>query len=210
MVQTGAGLVTIDPVSAYLGQRDSFRDAEVRGVLAPLAALAERHRVAVVGVMHLTKDQQRRLLHRTAGSIGFVAAARTVFAVGRDPEDETGARRLVVCVKNNLTVFPPPLAFRISDSGLTWETEPVRSAADPESLLGTTLMPESSESRADLVDAQRFLESLLADGPVASAEVLRHAKDNGIAERTLWRAKRALKVDTMRPPGSKGWVWFRP
>jgi hypothetical protein len=113
-------------------------------------------------------------------------------------------------VKNNLTVFPPTLAFRLGDQGLTWEPEPVRTAGDPESLLGTTLAPESSESRAELADAQRFLESVLAEGPVGSAEVLKSARTNGIAERTLWRAKRALKIDTMRPPGSKGWVWFRP
>jgi hypothetical protein len=90
VAQTGAGLVTIDPVSAYLGQRDSFRDAEVRGVLAPLSALAERHRVAVVGVMHLTKDQQRRLL---AGAVhGGAHNLLDVLALQSRHRPETGLR----------------------------------------------------------------------------------------------------------------------
>jgi len=43
-------LAVIDPVSAYLGRVDSHRNAELRGLLAPLAALATYHscyRVAI-------------------------------------------------------------------------------------------------------------------------------------------------------------------
>jgi RecA-family ATPase len=36
-----ARLLIIDPISAYLGSTDSHRDAEVRGLIAPLPALAE-------------------------------------------------------------------------------------------------------------------------------------------------------------------------
>ncbi len=37
----GCRLVVLDPVSAYLGETDSHRNAEVRGLLAPLATLDE-------------------------------------------------------------------------------------------------------------------------------------------------------------------------
>src|SRR5206468_1672272 len=33
----GATAIVIDPLSAYLGRADSFKDAEVRGLLAPVA-----------------------------------------------------------------------------------------------------------------------------------------------------------------------------
>ena len=49
----------------------------MRGVLAPLAALAERTGVAIEGVMHLGKGAQRPALYRALGSVAFVAAART-------------------------------------------------------------------------------------------------------------------------------------
>ena len=40
-------------------------------MLAPLAARAERLRVAVLAVMHVTKDSQRRAIYPAAGSIAF-------------------------------------------------------------------------------------------------------------------------------------------
>jgi hypothetical protein len=40
--------------------RAPYKDAEVRAILTPLAALAEKHRVALVGILHLTKAQQRK------------------------------------------------------------------------------------------------------------------------------------------------------
>src|SRR5208283_2021212 len=46
-------LIVIDPVSAYMGKVDTHRDAEIRRVLAPLADVASRRSVGVVGIMHL-------------------------------------------------------------------------------------------------------------------------------------------------------------
>ena len=35
-------LIVVDPVSAYLGGTDDHRNSELRGVLSPLKAMAER------------------------------------------------------------------------------------------------------------------------------------------------------------------------
>ena len=40
-------LVIIDPLSAYLGRADTWRDNEVRALLSPLASLAEHHDCAI-------------------------------------------------------------------------------------------------------------------------------------------------------------------
>jgi putative DNA primase/helicase len=58
-------LITIDPVSAYLGGTDSHNNADVRALLTPLAAVASRHRVAIVAVTHLNKAQQAQAIYRT-------------------------------------------------------------------------------------------------------------------------------------------------
>lgn len=42
-------IIIIDPLSAYLGGRDSYKDSQVRAILTPLAKLAERCGVAIVG-----------------------------------------------------------------------------------------------------------------------------------------------------------------
>lgn len=203
---TGAVLVVVDPLSAFLGGTDSYKDSEVRGVLAPLAGLAERHGVAVVSILHMSKDAQRRALYRAQGSIAFVAAARSVFAVAEDPEES--GRRFLVPVKVNLAPLPPTLAFRITADGPQWEPNPVE--IDAETALGGLGI---SEDRTERCDAERFLRELLENGEVAAAEVFKAAKANGIAERTLKRAKQRLEVRVRHAgqPGQQGaWFWSLP
>lgn len=157
VVSTDAVLVIIDPVSAYLGQIDSHRDAEVRGVLAPLAALADHTGAAIVGVMHLSKSTQRPALHRAIGSIAFVAAARLVLAVAPDPGDEK--RRLIAPAKSNICAPAPTLAYRLLDGRLVWEPEPVVGVT-ADALLSCQ---ENRIARNDDTDAARLICDLLGD-----------------------------------------------
>ncbi len=209
VIRTGAALVVIDPVSAYLGDKDSYKDSEVRALLAPLSALADRHRVAVLAIMHLTKNEQRRAIYRAIGSIGFVAAARIVLAVVFDPKDESRSRRLLAGVKSNLSGTPPTLAYTIGGDGLMWAAAPV-AGVDPDALLAGGFDPEDP---ADRQDADQFLRGLLADGRVPATEVFRDARKNGLSENTMRRAKRRLGVVTRHEgqPGEKGaWYWSLP
>ena len=223
-------LLVIDPVSAYLGDRDSYKDSEVRGLLAPLAALADRYVVAVVLIVHLGKNEQRRALYRALGSIAFVAASRSVLAVAQDPQDKQ--RRLVAGSKANLSGEVPGLAYRIvgvcptcrgdvadgmecracdvqSVARFVWEDNPVP-GLDADRLLGVQATPDDREEGRD---ADEFLSELLRGGGMRATEVRRQARKNGIADRTLDRAKRRLKVRSRRvgPPGAEGeWWWSLP
>jgi RecA-family ATPase len=49
-------LIVIDPLSAYLGGTDSHSNAEIRGLLSPLGAMAARRGVAVSAITHLRKS----------------------------------------------------------------------------------------------------------------------------------------------------------
>jgi putative DNA primase/helicase len=206
IIRCTAKLVIIDPLSAYLGSRDSYKDAEIRSLLGPLAALAERHGVAILGILHLNKTAQRQILHRAGASIAFVAAARTVLVVCEDAE--VPERRLLISAKNNLGPLAPTLAFRISDAGLRWDEGEVAGAV--ERLLAGDEMPTRSEARA-LDRAGEFLRKLLDDGPVPSTQIEKDAKANGISQRTLWRAKDDLGITSSRMPGQRGtWFWALP
>jgi hypothetical protein len=206
-------LVVIDPLTAYLGTTDSYRDADVRRLLAPLALLADTYDVAVLLVMHLTKNSQTRALYRTGGSIAFVGAARVQLVVGADPEDP--ARRVLVASKNNLAPPPAALAYRITEdppgtpARVAWDPEPVAHGLDAD-----TLLAGAGEEAGERQDADALLRDLLADGERPSAELLKAAHANGVADRTLYRAKRRLGVKARHAgqPGKAGgaWYWYFP
>jgi len=183
-------LVVIDPLTAYLGKTDSHKNAEVRAVLARLFELAARHRVALLAVTHLNKASTLPAIYRAMGSLAFVAAARAVWAAVRDEQDETGQRRLFVPIKNNLGADDSGLAYALAPAGNTarviWEPEPVDMRADDALNGGRKAVVRE--------DAGQFvIDTLTASGgDMLSADLTEAAKADGISERTLWRARKAV------------------
>jgi putative DNA primase/helicase len=200
-----ARLMIIDPISAYLGSTDSHRDAEVRGLIAPLAALAERTGAAILGIMHLAKDRQQPAIYRAVGSIAFAAAARLVLAVAADPDRED--RRIMAPVKSNLSTPPAALAYRLDAGRVVWEAEPVADADVDALLAGPAL------GRQERRDTEAWLSDLLTDGPMRAPTVQAAAREAGLAWRTVERAKRRLDVEATRLGGVAGggqWWWRLP
>lgn len=187
-------LIIIDPISAFLGGTDSHNNADVRAALGPLSKLAEEYGVAVVAITHLSK-REGSSLHRITGSIAFVAAARVAWRLGADPDDPE--RRLLLCVKNNLAQANG-LAFRLVDGRLEWEPGEVLVTADE----------LDSEDDTPREEAERWLLGKLTDGPAKAASILKAARADGVSERTLRRAKRALEVPSDRVGGE--WLWSLP
>jgi len=184
-------LVIIDPLTAYLGKIDGHKNAEVRAVLARLFELAAKHRVAVLAVTHLNKASTLPAIYRAMGSLAFVAAALAVWAVVRDEDDETGRRRLFVPVKNNLGGDETGLAYALEPVGQTarvqWESDPVTVRAD-EALEGGGRKAKVQH------DARQFvIDTITANGgDMLSDDLSEAAKEQGISERTLRRAKKAV------------------
>lgn len=207
----GCRLVIVDPISAYLpGGRhfDSHKNTDVRIVLAPLGELAARCGVAVVAVTHLRKGDGAAI-YRAMGSLAFVAAARAVWAVARDRGDGTGGRRLLLPVKSNLSPDNSGLAFAIGDVNgspvVRWEPGAVTVSTD-DALAGD----RGGDGSGAVAEATDWLREALAAGPVAAQEVKRRAAGDGIALRTLDRAKTRLGVRAA-PDGYRGpWVWHLP
>jgi hypothetical protein len=201
-------LVGIDPISAYLDGTDSHTNSDVRCLMAPLAELAAKFRVAVLAISHLNKGGQASAMYRFTGSLAFVAAARAGYAVVKDKEDAT--RRLVLPVKNNLAPDGTGLAYRISTtlSGaprIEWEPEPVTISADE-----AMARPREEEEGSTLDDAQEFLSGLLANGPLQVRQIRSDADGAGYAWRTIQRAQKALGVEARKLGMKDGWVWSLP
>ena len=208
--ETGARMVIVDPLMAYLGAEvNSYRDQDMRRVLAPLAAMTERTRVASVLVRHLRKSKEGGAIYAGGGSIGIGGAARSVLLVAKHPEDEQ--RRVVASAKSNLSKPPESLAYRIKEDQakrpfIAWEEEPVGLSADQ--LLATAR--EGGETRSARSKAEEFLLRALADGPHLSDEVTREAERAGIPERTLARARSTLGVRAEKERFDGPWLLSLP
>ena len=205
-----AKLVVVDPISAYMGETDSHNNAETRAMLAKLADLAARRRVAVVCVSHLNKGAGRSAVYRVTGSLGFVAAARTVWSVSRDEHDHE--RRLMLPIKNNLARDTDGLAYSLyaAEGAVTpcvaWEDETVAMIADDALNAG-----DDERSKTAVEQAVEWLRDLLTAGPIKPAEVIAQACEAGYSESTVQRAKRRAGVESIaqRDEDNKmtGWAW---
>lgn len=204
-------LVGIDPVTAYLGKIDSHRNADVRGLLAPLAELAGRHEVAIVGVTHLNKGGGIKALYRLTGSLAFSAAARSVWGIAED-EDEPG-RCLFLPIKNNLAASVHGLAYRLEPweedtdyARIVWEKTPVMVDANE------IMNPIQPEPRHMWEEAAQWLTSILKNGPVEADKILKQGKNFGFSDSVLYTAKRKLKIESARSGYGKDgeWAWQFP
>jgi DNA repair protein RadA/Sms len=180
-----AKLVVIDPLSAYLSSRlDSWRDPDIRRALSPLALMAADLGVTIILLRHWTKSPGTDLLYRGLGSIGFAAAARSVLAVVRHPEDDNV--RVLFGVKSNLGPRPPALAFEVAQVGMApvirWKG-PVELASEDLAGAGRDPSPVRSAVLAYVKGAGR---------PVGSKEV---AENLGLNINTArWHLHQAAKA----------------
>ncbi len=203
-------LVIIDPITAYLGATDSHKNGEIRGLLAPLSAFAEKHDVAVLMVSHLNKNTGGAAIYRTMGSLAFTAAARAAWIVIKDDNDQR--RRLVLPIKNNIAPDTGGLAYSIvpgdnDQPTIEWESDQVQANADE-----ILSHQQATSEGGALEEAKQWLLDVLSDGPLPAADIKQAAKRDGVASRTLIRAKYSLGVAADREGyASDGrWLWALP
>jgi putative DNA primase/helicase len=199
-------LIVIDPIGSYLGAGGGSRgDSTIRATLAPLAALAEKHRLAVVLIAHRRKARANLADDMALGSRAFTAVARSVMHLTRDADDPS--RRLLVHGKSNLTGETPGLSFSIvgHPPHLLWNKEPLFLSAD-EALAEETHIP--GRPSCDLEQVTQWLQTTLEDGkPHLIQEIKTAALAKDYSWRTTQRARRGMKVKTIRT--HTGFAWQR-
>ena len=200
MEKTGAKLLVLDPLQAYLGAEvDMHRANEVRPILKRLGAVAEQMGCAVVLIRHLNKMQGQKSGHRGMGSVDFQAAARSVLLVGRTKEDPQ--LRIVVPDKSSLAPEGESIAFALDpEQGFQWKGY---CAYNAEELLGGS----TKQVQTKTMQAEETLRNLL-DKPAPAEEILRRITAVGISERTLMTAKKNLGVLSEKRGGQ--WFWRLP
>ena len=199
IAQTGARVMILDPVQAYVGTSvDMNRANEVRTVMAQLGRIAEKYKCAMILVGHLNKAQGAKNQYRGLGSIDFQAAARSVLIVGR--LKERPEVRVMAHEKSSLAPEGLPIAFELSaENGFQWLGHYDISIDD-------LLSGVSHERKAD--QAERLIMDCLADGRYPQQALMDKAKHLGISKRVVDEAKKRLSVQSVRYGNQ--WFWQLP
>lgn len=196
-------LLIIDPVGSWIGAGvDTYRDNEVRAALEELRLLARDTNLAVLLIMHLRKSNASHALNRLSGSGAFGQLVRSALFAGLNPEDQT--RAAIAHIKHNLTHKRPTIGYQVTDQGLNWLG--VVEDLDGEDLAGHT----KDDDLTGKSEAEAFLLDILADGPAMAARVQEEAKHAGIARNTLYRAKKSLKVISVKHQTHWSWTMTVP
>jgi DNA polymerase len=208
------GLVTIDPITAFMGHGrgfDSHRATDVRSQLFPLSRLAGQLDIAFALVTHPPKGAaSRAVIDNFIGSQAFLAASRAShFCVEElGPEDERGFRRptgrvLFGSPRMSHSITPPTLAFRktvvcvgytadnrpIEAARIVWEPEPVDLTIDEAVAANKPTFVDGRKARAAPV--REFLRAALtAVGGFALQKTI--VEQGALKGFTLSQLRRAL------------------
>ena len=184
--QTGARLIILDPIQAYVGEKTDMNKAnEIRPMFRRLAEIAERTGCAVILIGHLNKAAGGQSAYRGLGSIDFRAAARSVLLIGRVKREPNV--RVIVHDKSSLAPEGKPIAFCLDpETGFSWIGEYDITADELLSGAGGNTATKTEQ-------AERLILDLLADGKeLASEDIVKAAAEAGISERTVQNAKRSM------------------
>ena len=196
LLATGARVIILDPIQAYVGARINMNNAnEVRSTLSHIGKIAEKYHCAVLLVGHINKSQGSKSMYRGLGSIDFQATARSVLIVGRVKDDPQ--TRVVVHCKSSLAPEGDPIAFELNkETGFHWIGHYDITVDD---LLNGTIREKKSEQ------AENLLREMLTDAKCPQQVLVKKAQLLGISKRVLDEAKKTLGVKSVKDGGQ--WYW---
>ena len=200
LTETGARLLIMDPIQAYIGSDvDMHRANEIRPVMSRLETIAEKYGCAVLLIGHMNKSG-KKAKYKGLGSIDITAAARSVLYVGRLEND----KRCMIPIKSNLAPEGRAVIFSVGDR-LTWEgfenldINKVCSdfpRADSEKISKTE---QAEYTLKELFDSRKRIKK---------TDIDRICREKGIKSRVLEEAKKNLHIFSEKCGDC--WYWCIP
>jgi hypothetical protein len=218
--ETKPGLMILDPLMSVIDAKlDTHRDRELRQALEPLTALADRTRMAIIGLIHHNKSGSTDALQLVMGSKAFAAVARSVHTTIIDPDDETQARRLFATSKNNLGRLDLPiLGFTITaapveteDDGTAW-TGRLTWTGEVEGSMHEIMTRAADPERGATAEAADWLHDYLTSegGTDDSTTIKREGRKVGHSEMTLKRARTRINATLSSSGFPRRTFWTLP
>jgi hypothetical protein len=93
-------LVVFDPIAAFYGRIDNYRESDIRPAMESLNEIAHEFKIAIILVMHFSKMNTTKSIDKAGSSKAVLANARTGWSTTKD--HETGIITFAK-VKNNIS-----------------------------------------------------------------------------------------------------------
>jgi len=154
-------LLIIDPLESFLGGTvDTYRNNEVRAALRGIISLAQKEQFTILAIQHLTKKTGISANYRISGSVAYVAAARTVWMIAKDPDNP----RNCLFLNSKMNIAPRNDGYRYSIESIEGIGVPAwgeRIDIDPDDILNAEQKPKQKIAP----EQEAILEYLQNSGP---------------------------------------------
>ena len=200
-----AKLLILDPMTSYIGDIASMNNAnETRTAFNHLISVAKETECAIVIIAHMNKVKDVSPLYRTNGSIDIAAAARSILAITKTPDNENLAERFLVQVKSNLAPLGTAIRFEVTDDGVDFIEEVELSAADA----FAALAPRQGRPNEKEEAAIKFIRDILSVGKQSAIECKAKLEAAGFKKSTYKKAKK--KAGVLSEKVGFIWFWYLP
>lgn len=207
IIETGARLIILDPIQAYIGATvDMHRANEIRPVLKHLGIIAEKHNCAIILIGHMNKASGSKSTYRGLGSIDIQATARSVLLVAR-LRDKPNIR-IMAHDKSSLAPAGDAIGFEMTeDNGMV--------CIGPYDITIDELLSGNEGRRKKKLDiAENFIKEYFGSNKVIpSNEIMMEAAKRSIKRNTLLSAKKKLGITSDKEKAEDGtiyWTWIMP
>lgn len=207
IIETGARLIILDPIQAYIGATvDMHRANEIRPVLKHLGIIAEKHNCAIILIGHMNKASGSKSTYRGLGSIDIQATARSVLLVAR-LRDKPNIR-IMAHDKSSLAPAGDAIGFEMTeDNGMV--------CIGPYDItIDELLSGNEGRGKKKLDIAENFIKEYFGiNKAIPSNEIMMEAAKRSIKRNTLLSAKKKLGITSDKEKAEDGtiyWTWVMP
>lgn len=207
IIETGARLIILDPIQAYIGATvDMHRANEIRPVLKHLGIIAEKHNCAIILIGHMNKASGSKSTYRGLGSIDIQATARSVLLVAR-LRDKPNIR-IMAHDKSSLAPAGDAIGFEMTeDNGMV--------CIGPYDItIDELLSGNEGRGKKKLDIAENFIKEYFGPNKIIpSNEIMMEAAKRSIKRNTLLSAKKKLGITSDKEKAEDGtiyWTWVMP
>ena len=207
IIETGARLIILDPIQAYIGATvDMHRANEISPVLKHLGIIAEKHNCAIILIGHMNKASGSKSTYRGLGSIDIQATARSVLLVAR-LRDKPNIR-IMAHDKSSLAPAGDAIGFEMTeDNGMV--------CIGPYDItIDELLSGNEGRGKKKLDIAENFIKEYFGSNKVIpSNEIMMEAAKRSIKRNTLLSAKKKLGITSDKEKAEDGtiyWTWIMP